>query len=82
MGDQRNISFRYWLTRSGGDLGELHPVEGNWPQIRMDDGGEIKTSFSGTFAPPDFEADWLSDEIRPELVIDGVRHPLGIFLPA
>lgn len=82
MADMRTISFRYWLTRDGGDLGQLHPVEGSWPSIRMDDSGEIKTSFTGTFAPPDFEADWLRDEIRPELVIDGTVHPLGIFLPA
>lgn len=82
MAEFRKIGFRYWLTRDGGDLGILHPIEGSWPVIRMDESGEIKTSFSGSFSPPAFEADWLRDEIRPELVIDGITYPLGIFLPA
>lgn len=78
----RSISFRYRVQRNGADLSELRPIEGNWPVIRMDDGGEIKTSLSGVFEPPDEAVNWLSDEIRPELILDGVSHPLGVFLPA
>ena len=82
MAAVRNLSFRYRLLRNGGNYGLLEPIEGRWPTIRMDDGGEIKTSLSGSFAPPDFEVEWLKDEIQPELIIDGEAYPLGIFLPA
>ena len=75
----RNISFQYWILRNGAEFGQVFPIEGTAPVVRMDDSGEIKTSFSATFAKPEINVDWLSDEIRPELVIDGVRHPLGIY---
>lgn len=78
----RTIGFHYRILRRGADFGRLYPVEGSWPTIRMDDGGDIKTSLSGTFLPPEADVDWLSDEIAPEIVLDGVRHQLGIFLPA
>lgn len=77
----RNISFRYRILRDGGNFGLIEPIEGEWPTIRMDAGGQIKTSFTGTFAPPDFEIDWFRDEIRPELILDGESYPLGVFLP-
>ena len=75
----RNISFQYWVLRNGADYGQVFPIDGTEPSVRMDDSGEIKTSFSASFAAPDFDVNWLSDEIRPELVINGVRHSLGIF---
>lgn len=61
---------------------EIYPTEGSAPTIRMDDGGEIKTSFSGAFADPGDAVSWLSDRIRPEMIIDGVTYPLGLFLAA
>lgn len=46
-------------------------------------------SFSGAFLPEARDAfgnvisvDYLSDEIEPILIIDGVEHKLGVFLPA
>lgn len=82
MAAVRNISFRYRIARDGGNYGLIEPIEGSWPTIRMDAGGQIKTSFAGTFAPPDVEIDWFRDEIRPEMILDGVAYPLGVFLPA
>ena len=81
-GTIREVGFRYQVTRDDADLGVIYPVDGSWPSIRMDDAGEIKTSFSGSFVPPDFEINWLRDEIRPELILDGEVHALGRFLPA
>lgn len=78
----RTIGFRYRVLRDGADFAEIHPMDGGWPSLRMDDAGEIKTSLSGTFLPPKAAVDWFRDEIAPEMILDGVRHPLGIFRPA
>lgn len=85
----RKISFRYNLLREGAHYAQLFADESSVPVIRMDDGGAVKMSFSGVFAPYARDADrrkvapnWLTDEIQPVLRIDGAEHPLGIFLPA
>lgn len=78
----RQIDFRFTIIRDGAEYGEIRPLDGNAPMLRMDDSGEIKTSFSGDFLLPDMDVNWLRDEIRPELVIDGEKHHLGIYLPA
>lgn len=88
----RTIGFNYIIVRNGADYGKIWPALDSAPSIRMDESGAIKTSLSGDFLPtvfgfdnqliPGAEVNWLSDEIRPELVIDGVAYPLGIFLPA
>ena len=79
---QRTIDFDYVILRNHADYGHLRSIEGRSPSVRMDDGGEIKTSFSGDFLEPDFEVNWLTDELQPRLIINGVSHNLGIFLPA
>ena len=88
----REISFNYVVVRNGADYGRLWPALDSAPSVRMNEAGAIKSSFSGDFLPTVFgfddrpiagaEVNWLTDEIRPELVIDGSIHPLGIFLPA
>lgn len=77
----RRISFRYIVVRNGADYATLQEIEGSEPTIRMDASGEIKSSFSGTFEDPGETVNWLRDEIRPEMIIDGVTYPLGVFLP-
>ena len=87
---RREIDFRYRVLRSGAVFGELHASpDASAPVIRMDDSAEIKTALSGTFLPEvtdadgrTVEADWLSDEIQPVMIIDGVEHPLGIYAAA
>lgn len=78
----RTISFRYFVTRNGADFCELHAPTGSAPTIIMDDSSSIKTKLSGSFLLPGNEVDWLTDEIRPVMYLDGVRHNLGLFLPA
>ena len=75
----REISFRYIIMRNGADYGEIFPIQG--ASLRMDGNANIKTSLSGEFADPGDAVNWLTDEIRPEMVIDGITHRLGIFLP-
>lgn len=85
----RTVDFIYKLVRSGGEMGYLYPAAGSAPTIRMQDSAEIKMSLQGVFSPQALDADgqpiepnWLTDEIQPVLVIDGVPSPLGVFLPA
>jgi len=78
----REIDFRYVVIRDGADYGTLTPTGSGSRQIRMNDGDEIKTSFSGDFLDPGDKVNWLTDEIRPEMIIDGKTYSLGIFLPA
>lgn len=85
----RQIEFEYRVLRNNAFYGLLQaPVE-EQRSLRMDDGAEIKTSLSGTFSPVvldvdgrELEPDWLSDELEPVLIIDGVEHPLGTYMPA
>ena len=77
----RTIDFRFVVVRGNADLCEIYPIEGSEPIIQMRDDADLKMSFSGSFVPDD-RVDWLTDRIRPELILDGVSYPLGIFLPA
>lgn len=88
----RDIDFNYILIRNGSDFGKIWPAQNSAPVVRMNEEGDIKSSLSGEFLPTVFdfegrpmsgvEVDWLSDQIRAEMIIDGVVHPVGVFLPA
>ena len=84
----RKIAFRYNLLRGGGFYARLRAVGSSSPHIRMQGDGQIKMSFSGTFSAVavdvdgrPMEIDWLSDEIQPVMLLDGVEHPLGVYIP-
>ena len=77
----RTVEFRYYTVRNGADYIELHAVEGSEPKIIMDDSGSIKTKLSGSFLTPGEEVNWLTDEIRPVMILDGVPYRLGLFSP-
>ena len=85
----RKIGFRYYLLRGGAYCAQLRAMSEPAPIVRMDDSGDIKMSFSGTFAPEARDAgggaveiNWLTDEIQPVMVINGTPHALGVFMPA
>lgn len=78
----REIDFRYTVIRNGADYWTLQVPAGSPPSVRMSDTGEIKSSFSADFLPPTKDVDWFSDELRPDVIINGVTHHLGVFLPA
>ena len=84
----RTLDFSYRVLRGGAFYGLLRAPEGA-ARIRMNDSADIKVSLSGTFSPTvtdvdgnELEPDWLSDEIQPVMIVDGVEHPLGIYAPA
>lgn len=77
----RSLDFRFRIMRGGADYGELYPAESSYPRISMRSSNPVKTNFSGTFLPPEKDVDWMSDEIRPEILLEGVAYSLGIFQP-
>lgn len=79
----RTLGFKYNVLRGNAVYSQLVAMpDADPPSIRMNDTGEIKLSFSGTFLPPPAGVDLLSDEIAPVLIVDGVEHQLGVFMPA
>lgn len=83
----RSESIRFKLLRDNVEYGELF-AEGSGPTMRMDSSGEIKTSLQGSFLPKaldsrgrEVEPDWLRDEVKPVLIIDGTPAPLGVLMP-
>lgn len=85
----RTIDFRYRVLRDGAVFGELHAPASGGPSLRMSASSEIKTALSGSFAAAvtsgDGRAvtpDWLRDEIQPVMILDGIEHALGVYLPA
>ena len=78
----RTIDFRYRVLRNGADFCTIRSTEDGWPSLRMDSSADIRTSLRGTFLPPEEDVNWMTDEICPEMIIDGTAHSLGIFLPA
>lgn len=85
----RTVEIRYEILRGGAFYGYLAATADGAPTLRMDAEAEIKTALSGTFGSfvtdadgSRVEPDWLSDELRPVLVIDGAETPLGTFAAA
>lgn len=77
----RTLDFHFLVLRNGAIFDELQPIKNATPLLYMNESSEIKTSLTGDFAE-NSQVNWLTDQIRPEIEIDGIRHPLGIFLPA
>lgn len=78
----RTIDFRYRVLRNGADFCAIRATEDGRPSLRMDSSADIRTSMQGKFLPPEENVNWMTDEICPEMIIDGTAHRLGIFLPA
>mgnify|MGYP000007256082 FL=1 len=76
----REVEYRVEVIRSGVAHTELIFDAATPPNLYMDLQGEIKCSLSGTFRRND-AVDYLRDELRPVMVLNGVEHPLGIFFP-
>ena len=71
-------AVRVDVLRNGGRVTSLFPASA--PNIDCNADAAIKTSMSGVFYPNDL-AEYLSDELMPVQIIDGVEYPAGIFLP-
>lgn len=85
----RNEAVVFKILRNGGDYGFLYPKEGTMPTLRNRAGGDIKLSLQGNFVPIGYDSkgreipiDWLTDEIQPVLVLNGVSYRLGVLAVA
>lgn len=83
----RHEEIRFMMMRNGVEYGELYAKGA--PTLRMQSSGEIKTSLQGTFFPyaknrlgKKVEIDWLYDEMKPVIVIDGKEQPLSVLMPS
>ena len=75
----RSLSTRVDVLRSGARLTSLQYSSA--PSIIADAGGEIKTSLSVTCLDNPL-IHWLTDRLRPVVIIDGTEYPLGLFVPS
>ena len=76
----RLLDFRFVAVRNGADYCPLYPAGNSTPTLRMSADSSVKTSLSGTFIRND-AIDVLNDRIRAEMIIDGIAHPLGVYIP-
>ena len=72
----RSYSYRVDVCRNNATLTELRSVDN--PNVDCNSGGEIKMSMSGRFLDNPL-VNWLTDEIQPIQIIDGVEYPVGVF---
>lgn len=72
----RKYSWRVDAVRNGATLTSLTLLDD--PSVDADAEAAIKMSFSGTFLA-DPAVDWLTDELQPVQIVDGVEYPLGMF---
>lgn len=72
----RKYSVRIDVIRNGATLTTLHPVSD--PLVDCNSESAIKMSMSGMFAE-NHEVNWLTDELMPIQVINGVEYPVGVF---
>lgn len=83
----RKIKIRFRVLRNNVEYAELYPVGS--PTLCMNRTASIKTSLKGSFRIDAVNArgevvnvNWLTDEIQPVLIIDGVEYSLAVVMPA
>lgn len=75
----RRVDYRFQVIRNGVPYAELSAI--GTPTIKMQSTAAIARSLSGEFAKPrDWEPNFLRDEIRPQMQLDGQWFSLGVFI--
>lgn len=72
------IDLRVEVLRGGGVYTTLQPVSA--PEVQMISGSALKMSLRGDFFEPVKEVLWLTDRIRPILIINGTEYPVGLYI--
>lgn len=74
----RYVDTRVDILRNGAKQGELYSATPG--TITFNSDNMIKSSFEGEFYQNEV-VNWLMDELRPVLIIDGSEYPCGVFSP-
>ena len=77
----RDVKYRINVLRGSAHFAQLTWPVDSPPNVYVDKAAEIKGSLSVTLYPTT-EADLLSDELQPVMIVDGVETPLGVFQAA
>ena len=77
----RDVRYRVDVLRNGAPITQLQWADGDAPQIIASRDATIHTSLKGTFRPNQ-DVDYLSDELQPVAIIDGLETPLGVYQTA
>lgn len=78
----RSVEFIFHVLRDDADYTVLYPISGSAPTLYLDESKTIRMSMRGQFVDPGPDVNFLTDRIRPEVIIDGVNYSLGVFLVA
>lgn len=73
------IGLRVEVLRDGGVYTTLEPYSA--PEVQNVAASVLKMSMRGTFLQPENEIRWLTDRIRPVLIINGNEFPVGWYIP-
>ena len=72
------VSLRVEVLRGGGVYTTLYPLQA--PEVQMKGESALKMSMRGEFLKPEKDVAWLTDRIRPVLIIDGTEYPVGLYI--
>ena len=72
------IGVRVEILRNGGVYTVIEPYTA--PEVQMIASSALKMSMRGRFYEPEKDIRWLTDRIRPILIINGEEYPVGMFI--
>ena len=75
-----NVSVEYLVLRDNVEYSRLTAFKGGGAAISVTADAAVKWALSGKFAQ-NRAVNYLTDVIQPVLTIDGVRQPLGKYIP-
>ena len=75
-----NVSVEYLVLRDNVEYSRLTACKGGGAAISVTADAAVKWALSGKFAQ-NSDVNYLTDVIQPVLTIDGVRRPLGKYIP-
>ena len=75
-----NVSVEYLVLRDNVEYSRLTAFKGGGAAISVTVDAAVKWALSGKFAQ-NSAVNYLTDVIQPVLTIDGVRRPLGKYIP-
>ena len=74
------IQARFEVVRGGVPVAELTAGPNDAASVSFSGDADIKLSFSGTFDEIPPQVNFLTDHLRPSLLIDGTEYPLGEYV--